>query len=132
MNGIESLPVIPREIQDILTIKASERHHWLADGRLPSAGTRTVRLNGRARKITFRVFDPSIFEDLLDRGAADEWRQEDAARKAENRREAAYKAKLNRSLKKANTVRKVSNETLEDAAVGLTGWEELDLEGLLR
>jgi hypothetical protein len=38
----ENLPVIPREIQDILTIKPTERHRWLADGRLPSAGTRTV------------------------------------------------------------------------------------------
>ena len=45
-----SLPVIPREIQDILGMKTSERHRWLADGRLPSAGTRTVRLAGRARQ----------------------------------------------------------------------------------
>ena len=42
-----SLPVIPRESQDILGMKTSERHRWLADGRLPSAGTRTVRLRTR-------------------------------------------------------------------------------------
>jgi hypothetical protein len=38
LAGIESLPVIPREIEDILTISTTERHRWLKDGRLPSAG----------------------------------------------------------------------------------------------
>lgn len=74
MQKAETLPVISREIQDILTIKTSERHRWLADGRLACAGTRTVRLNGRARRITFHVFDPKVVEDLLDRGAFDERR----------------------------------------------------------
>ena len=36
---IEDLPVIPREIEDILSISATERHRWLKDGRLKSAGT---------------------------------------------------------------------------------------------
>jgi hypothetical protein len=57
-DGIADLPIIPREIEDILTITASERKRWLEDGRLPSAGTRTGRLQGRARKITFHVFAP--------------------------------------------------------------------------
>jgi hypothetical protein len=100
MADVETLPVIPREIQDILAIKVGERHRWLADGRLPSAGTRTVRLNGRARRITFHVFDPKVVEDLLDRGTVDEWREEDAVTKAENRQRAAYQAKLTRSSKK--------------------------------
>src|SRR4051812_5126124 len=34
--GIEDLPVIPREVEDVLTIKSSERHRWLKDGRLKS------------------------------------------------------------------------------------------------
>lgn len=72
MADAPTLPVIPREIQDILGMKTSERHRWLADGRLPSAGTRTVRLAGRARQITFHVFDPRVVEDLLDRGAVDD------------------------------------------------------------
>jgi hypothetical protein len=55
---IEDLPVIPREVEDILAISATERHRWLKDGRLQSAGTRTVKLRGRAKKITFHVFDP--------------------------------------------------------------------------
>ena len=128
-----SLPVIPREIEDILTIKTSERHRWLADGRLPSAGTRTVRLNGRARQITFHVFDPKIIEDLLDRGAVDEWRVEDAEAKAEKRRKAAYQAKLTRSLRKNSEKRsKTSESGPEDPASKLRGWEEFDIDGLLR
>ncbi|MDQ0322050.1 hypothetical protein QO002_004256 [Pararhizobium capsulatum DSM 1112] len=67
LADIETFPVIPRELEDILTIKTSERHRWLADGRLPSAGTRTVKLRGRTRKITFHVFDPTIVADILDR-----------------------------------------------------------------
>lgn len=132
MEEVETLPVIPREIQDILTIKTSERHRWLADGRLPSAGTRTVRLNGRARRITFHVFDPKIVEDLLDRGVVDEWREEDAEAKAEIRRQAAYKAKLTRSLKKAQKVSKMSNREPDDPAPKLRGWEDFDIDGLLR
>src|ERR1700712_1720835 len=38
LENIESLPVIPREIEDILGISSTERHRWLKDGRLPSAG----------------------------------------------------------------------------------------------
>ncbi|MFN7103465.1 MAG: hypothetical protein ACK4N1_12690 [Pseudorhizobium sp.] len=132
MAEVETLPVIPREIQDILTIKTSERHRWLADGRLPSAGTRTVRLNGRARRITFHVFDPKVVEDLLDRGMVDEWREEDAEAKAEKRREAAYKAKLTRSLKKAPKARKKPNRDPDDPALKLRGWEDFDVDGLLR
>jgi hypothetical protein len=130
--SIETLPVIPREIEDILTIKTSERHRWLADGRLPSAGTRTVKLRGRARKITFHVFDPRIVADILDRGVVDDWREEDAAAAAENRRRAAYKAKLTRSLR--NTTKGGSNSEAEhgDVASNLAGWEEFGRDGLLR
>lgn len=130
LQDIETLPVIPREIEDILTIKTSERHRWLADGRLPSAGTRTVKLQGRARKITFHVFDPKVVVDLLDRGAPDEWREEDAAAKAENRRRAAYKAKLTRSLKKSK--RKADEQATEREETKLRGWDEFDTDGLLR
>lgn len=132
MEEVETLPVIPREIQDILTIKTSERHRWLADGRLPSAGTRTVRLNGRARRITFHVFDLKMVEDLLDRGVVDEWREQDAEARAEKRREAAYKAKLTRSLKKVQKVSKQPADDPDDSAVTLRGWEDFDIDGLLR
>ncbi len=133
MGEAITLPVIPREIEDILTIKTSERHRWLADGRLPSAGTRTVRLNGRARQITFHVFDLKVVEDLLDRGAVEEWRVEDAEAKAEKRQKAAYQAKLTRSLKKqaAKRPRKSGDES-DDPASKLAGWEEFDIDGLLR
>lgn len=131
MKDIERLPVIPREIQDILAIKASERHRWLADGRLQSAGTRTVRLNGRARRITFHVFDPKVVEDLLDRSVADQWREEDVEAKAEKRRRAAYQAKLTRSLKKSQKAKSAKDKSTE-APAALKGWEEFDVDGLLR
>lgn len=131
LQGIADLPIIPREIEDILGITASQRKRWLEDGRLPSAGTRTVRLQGRARRITFHVFDPRVVEDLLDRGAVDEWREEDAAAKAENRRRAAYQAKLTRTLKKQEK-RKQADPDTDDAVIGLNGWDEFGSTGLLR
>jgi len=130
LDGIEQLPVIPREIQDILTITTGERHRWLADGRLPSAGTRTVRLNGRARRITFHVFDPKVVEDILDRGVVEEWREEDAIAKAENRRRAAYQAKLTRSLKKGKA--KKAETTTDANSARLEGWEEFGRDGFLK
>lgn len=132
LTNIESLPVIPREIQDILTIKQSERHRWLADGRLPSAGTRTVRLRGRARQITFHVFDPRVIEDLLDRGVVDEWREEDAAAAAKNRRRAAYKAKSTRSLTQRAKAQSSSGTKHDDTTSELEAWNEFGRDGLLR
>jgi hypothetical protein len=131
LTDIANLPIIPREIEDILTITASERKRWVDDGRLPSAGTRTVRLQGRARKITFHVFDPRVVEDLLDRAAVDEWREEDAAAKAENRRRAAYQAKLTRSLKKQEKAGR-TEQNADEPLRGLSGWEEFGNDGLLR
>ncbi|SMQ58564.1 hypothetical protein SAMN06295905_0100 [Devosia lucknowensis] len=127
--GIESLEVIPREIEDILTIKTSERHRWLKDGRLPSAGTRTVKLRGRARKITFHIFDPRMVEDLLNSDRVETWREEDAETKAENRRRALWKAKLKREAKKNATV---PPESGRDEATGqkLRGWDEFASEFL--
>ncbi|TNM61556.1 hypothetical protein [Aliirhizobium smilacinae] len=132
VDEVDTLPVIPREIQDILTIKTSERHRWLADGRLPSAGTRTVRLNGRARRITFHVFDPKVVEDLLDRGTVDEWREEDAEAKAEKKLKAAYQAKLTRLLKKTHKASKKTKRDADDQNVNLKGWDDFDVDGLLR
>lgn len=129
LTTVESLPVIPREIEDILSISTTERRRWLEDGRLPSAGTRTVKLRGRARKITFHVFDPRAVEDLLNRGSVDEWREEDAIAAAENRRRAALKTKLSRSLRKSA---KVKAPPPDDVSTKLAGWEEFSGDGLLR
>lgn len=131
MKEAETFPVIPREIQDILSIKNSERHRWLADGRLPSAGTRTVRLNGRARQITFHVFDPKIVEDLLDRGIVYEWRVEDAEARTERRRKAAYHAKLTASLNKQRKSGGTSDPGLHDEATELRRWQNFDHDGFL-
>ncbi|MET3650200.1 hypothetical protein [Phyllobacterium ifriqiyense] len=132
MNHIEKLPVIPREIEDILTIKPTDRYRWLADGRLPSAGTRTVRLRGRAKQITFHVFDPKFVEDLLDNGLVDQWREEDAAAAAENRRLAAYKAKLQRSLKNGAGFDSPPEAGPREASGKLVGWDEFGRNGFLR
>jgi hypothetical protein len=129
LDGIESLPVIPREIEDILAIKTSERHRWLKDGRLQSAGTRTVKLRGRAKKITFHVFDPRMVEDLLNGDTVDAWREQDVETAAENRRRAAW----NRKLARAEKAQAESPGLAEEGSKpGLAGWEEFERDGLLR
>jgi hypothetical protein len=129
--GIEDLPVIPREIQDILSISTTERHRWLNDGRLQSAGTRTVKLRGRAKKITFHVFDPLHVEEVLNEDLISVWREEDVETKAEKRRQAAWKAKLKRAPKANAGV--APDDTPEDASRHqLKGWEEFERDGLLR
>ncbi|WP_296078408.1 hypothetical protein [uncultured Agrobacterium sp.] len=127
LETMDSLPVLPREIEDILTISTTERRRWLEDGRLPSGGIRTVRLRGRAKRITFHVFEPKVVEELLNGGVIDEWREHDIAAKAENRRRATHQAKLTRSLKKAKLARPAKRNSAE-----LSGWEEFDRDGLLR
>jgi hypothetical protein len=133
LDGIETLPVIPREIEDILAISTTERHRWLKDGRLQSAGTRTVKLRGRAKKITFHVFAPLGVEDVLDRDLVAAWREEDAATAAENRRRAAWKAKLTRSQKSGGKAPPESNSSRDEvSSPKLLGWEEFERDGLLR
>jgi hypothetical protein len=132
LQDIEGLPVIPREIEDILAISTTERHRWLNDGRLQSAGTRTVKLRGRARKITFHVFDPRDVEDLLDRDLVSVWREQDAITAAENRRRAAGKAALARLQKKGSKSALAPGDTDEDPRRKLQGWDEFEGDGLLR
>jgi hypothetical protein len=133
LSGIEHLPVIPREVEDILSIKQAERHRWLKDGRLQSAGTRTVKLRGRARKITFHVFDPRHIEDVLDRDLPEVWREEDKLAAAENRRRGAQKAALRKAGKVAGAERARRDAGRKgDTAPTLKGWDDFDLDGLLR
>lgn len=130
LQGIDRLPVIPREIENILGISTTERHRWLKDGRLPSAGTRTVKLRGRTREVTFHVFDPHVVEDVLDRDLVAQWREDDAVTAAENKRRAAWKAKLAQPGGIDHAAPK--DRTDEDAATNLVGWEEFARHGLLR
>jgi hypothetical protein len=130
LEDIEALPVIPREVEDILTISQAERHRWLKDGRLKSAGTRTVKLRGRAKAVTFHVFDPRHIEDALDRDLPSLWREEDAQAAAENRRRAAGKAARTRAGKKnqfANDAQRA-----DPIELPLKGWDAFELDGLLR
>jgi hypothetical protein len=133
LSGIEDLPVIPREVEDILLIKQAERHRWLKDGRLQSAGTRTIKLRGRARTITFHVFDPRHIEDVLDRDLPEVWREEDKLTAAENRRRGAQKAALRKAgkLARADSLGHVAGGKSE-ATPALRGWDDFDLDGLLR
>ena len=132
LDGIENLPVIPREIQDILTITPTERHRWLKDGRLPSAGTRTVKLHGRARKITFHVFDPRRVEEILDGDLVSAWREDDIETKAENRRRARESAAFARMQKKLPAAPPSDTGRDEKTGQTLAGWAEFEASGLLR
>ncbi|MBD0416970.1 hypothetical protein ICI42_20165 [Tianweitania sp. Rool2] len=125
LEGIDELPVIPREVEDILTISSRERHKWIKDGRLRSIGTRTVKLRGRSKAVTFHVFDPRHIEDILDSDFPSVWREQDALDAAENRRRAAGKAARTRASK-AQSKEKLPRQQ------DLDGWDAFDDEGLLR
>lgn len=132
LEGIENLQVIPREIEDILSIKTSERHRWLKDGRLQSAGTRTVKLRGRARKITFHVFDPRFVEAVLNDDLVTTWREDDIEAKAENRRRASEMRALTRRDRKSATKPATPVSPEDEAAGELRGLAEFLREGFLR
>ncbi|PZO00611.1 MAG: hypothetical protein DCF30_09285 [Hyphomicrobiales bacterium] len=130
---IESLPILPSEAEDILSMSARERHKWLKDRRLKSAGTRTVKLRGRAKAVTFHVFDPRHIEDVLDEDLPIVWREDDARAAAENRRRAAGKAALARAAKdQDSTVGQIKGKTDEGVRAPLEGWDAFAADGLLR
>ncbi|QKC86638.1 hypothetical protein [Mesorhizobium sp. NZP2077] len=129
LKDIEDLPVLPREAEDILTILARERHKWLKDGRLRSVGTRTVKMRGRSKAVTFHVFHPRHIEDVLDRDLPTLWREQDAQEVAENRRRGAGKAALTRAGK-GKGAKRTGKE--EGPASKLEGWDVFEEEGLLR
>jgi hypothetical protein len=131
MESIVELPLLPSEVEDVLAISSRERHKWLADGRLQSAGTRTVKLRGRARAVTFHVFNPRDIETILNGDLPAIWREEDAIRSAENRRRAAAKAALART-RKVEAQRSAPSGEADEESPDLAGWDEFDAEGLLR
>ncbi|QKC89516.1 hypothetical protein EB230_14675 [Mesorhizobium sp. NZP2234] len=133
LEGIEALAVLPREAEDILAISARERHKWLKDGRLKSIGTRTVKMRGRSKAVTFHVFDPRHIEDILDRDLASAWREEDAREASENRRRGAGKAALTRAGKRERKARSARTSGKEGAPQPkLESWDTFEAEGLLR
>lgn len=128
LETIGDLPILPREVEDVLGISSRERHKWLGDGRLQSAGTRTVKLRGRSRAVTFHVFQARHIEAVLDGDLPALWREDDAIRSAENRRRAAAKAAIAR--KAAANANGSGAQT--DPSPGLAGWDAFEAEGLLR
>ena len=134
LDRIEALPVLPREIEDILTISASERMKWLKDGRLKSAGTRTVKLRGRAKAVTFHVFEPGHVEDALDRDLPTIWRAEDRQAAVEARRRAAGKAALTRTGKRSPEAKVGGRRERPERPDGpdLKDWDAFASQGWLR
>lgn len=132
LERAEDLPVLPSEVEDILTITPRERLKWTKDGRLQSAGTRTVKLRGRGKAVTFHVFDPRGIEDLLDRDLPTLWREEDARAAAEARRRAAGKAALTRAGKGGDRGAASQKRSGPAEALDLDGWDAFAKAGLLR
>ncbi|MGN6096628.1 MAG: hypothetical protein ACTHP8_10375 [Bosea sp. (in: a-proteobacteria)] len=132
MGGLAELPVLPSEAEDILSMSSRERHKWMGDGRLQSAGTRTVKLRGRSKPVTFHVFEPAHIEHILNGDLTEIWREEDAAALAENRRRAAGKAALTRAGKRQAKSKGAAPESSETHDIQLEGWEEFAADGLLR
>jgi hypothetical protein len=131
LRAIEALPVLPREAEDILTISSRERHKWLKDGRLKSIGTRTVKLRGRAKAVTFHVFDPQDIEDILDRDLPAVWREEDLKAAAQRRRRAAGKAALTRAGKGDSMPADARKGRQDAERPKLQGWDTFEADGLL-
>lgn len=132
MGRLAELPVLPSEAEDILSMTSRERHKWMSDGRLQSAGTRTVKLRGRSKAVTFHVFEPTHIEHILNGDLTEIWREEDAATLAENRRRAAGKAALTRAGKRQAKSKAAFPVPDEELDAQLEGWEEFAAEGLLR
>lgn len=104
----------------------------LDDGRLQSAGTKTIKLHGRAKAVTFHVFEPRFIEHVLDSGMTEIWREEDIGAAAENRRRAAGKAAQTRASERSGKARKAVSSPSDEVPPDLAGWDEFDTEGLLR
>lgn len=131
LGGIENLPVLPREVEDILSVLPRERHKWLADGRLRSIGTRTVKMRGRSKKVTFHVFDPAHIEEILNSDVTEQWREADALMATENRKRGARKAAVTRAGKAAIATPKKGSRKQAGGEPALKGWAEFEADGLL-
>ena len=91
-----------------------------------------MNLRGRAKGITFHVFDPRVVERILNEEGVAGWREEDAERAAENRRRAAWKAKLTRLKKRAKELPTSVGAQGDPERFNLKGWDEFEREQLLR
>lgn len=83
-------------------------------------------MRGRAKAITFHVFEPQMVVEALDSGSVDDWRTHDKEVAAENRRCAAYKRKVTRPLARQEKAKSLPSE---DSAP-LEGWAEFGANGL--
>ena len=132
LDGVGQMPVLPSEVEDILSISSNERHKWVKSGRLKSIGTRTVKMRGRAKAVTFHIFDPRHIEEVLNGDLSEIWRDEDTQAAAENRQRAAGRAALRRAQKNQTKDGKVDHDDEDAAHSPLDGWDAFAAEGLLR
>lgn len=135
LAGIGALPLLPREVEDVLGLSPRERLKWTKDGRLQSAGTRTVKLRGRAKAVTFHVFDRAHVEDVLDADLPALWREADREATAENRQRAAGRAALTRAARgegaAAPSKTRKTRRRRDGSRPVLAGWDAFAAEGLL-
>lgn len=131
LAGIESLAVLPSEVEEILTILPRERLKWTKDGRLQSAGTRTVKMRGRSKSVTFHVHDPQHILEVLDRDLPTRWREVDAMAVVENRRRGLRQAALTRAGKSPGKPADARAKT-EPIEANLEGWQLFEADGFLR
>ena len=92
-----------------------------APGRSSCAG-----VHARSRS---HVFDPPHIEDVLDRGLPEIWREEDALAATENRRRGAQKAAMKKAAGKAAPQGPGAGK---GTRTSLRGWDDFDVDGLLR
>jgi hypothetical protein len=129
---LDELPILPREVEDILSITSHERHKWMKAGRLESIGTRTVKLRGRSKAVTFHVFHPRHIEEILDRDLPELWRSLDTEATVERRKRSAAKAAMARATKRKPKPGEPDSGPGETPKAPLEGWEDFAAEGLLR
>lgn len=133
--SVPDLAVYPREVEEILVVTPRERLKWTKDGRLAASDVRKAYFRGRS--VEFRVHDPKVIEDALDRDLPSIWREEDLATATENRERGARRSAMTRKegrKPEGITVRQPASqvEHVTQPPPGFAGWGEFDREGWLR
>jgi hypothetical protein len=117
---------LPAAARKALTIKARELTLRLPQSASVDFAKLVGRITAELDGIESLPLLPREIEDILDRGLVDIWREADAETAAENRRRAAWRAKLKRAPKEP------APASSDGPRPNLRGWEEFEREGLLR
>jgi hypothetical protein len=117
---------LPAAARKALTIKARELTLRLPQSASVDFAKLVGRITAELDGIESLPLLPREIEDILDRGLVDIWREADAETAAENRRRAAWRAKLKCAPKEP------APASSDGPRPNLRGWEEFEREGLLR